>query len=216
MCDLSNQVQALKQSGIEMLHIDIIDGHFSPSLPVGLDTIRQLREKTDLIFDVHLMAAENEYFVDELLDIGVQQLVFHAESERHVDYMLNKIHSRGVRAGVALKPATSLSCLEYILDSCDCVLLMLINPGYAWNSCEKQITYAARKIGDLSLMIKARGTSTAIAVDGRISIQNILDFSAVGASHFVIGSTCLDKRDIPGGVNLLRQSVEAINGSIAV
>jgi ribulose-phosphate 3-epimerase len=216
MCDLSNQAHLLRQSGIEMLHIDIIDGHFSPSMPVGLDTIRQLREKTDLIFDVHLMAAENEYFVDELLDIGVQQLVFHAESERHMDYMLNKIRRGGARAGVALKPATPLSCLEYILDGCDCVLLMLINPGYAWNSCEKQIPYAARKIEDLSLMIKTRGTSTTIAVDGRISIQNILDFCTLGASHFVIGSTCLNKHDIPGCVKILRRSIEAPNGSIAV
>jgi ribulose-phosphate 3-epimerase len=209
-------MQLLKQAGIEMLHIDIIDGHFSPSLPVGLDTIRQLREKTDLIFDVHLMADENEYFVDELLDIGVQQLVFHAESERHTDYMLNKIRRSGVRAGVALKPATPLSCLEYILDGCDCVLLMLINPGYAWNSREKQIPYATRKVEDLSLLIKTRGTSTKIAVDGRISIQNILDFSPLGASHFVVGSTCLNKRDIPGSIKTLRREIESLSGTIAV
>jgi ribulose-phosphate 3-epimerase len=151
------------------------------------------------------MATENDYFIDELLDIGVDQLVFHVETEPHVDHVLKKIRESGVRAGVALKPATPLSCLEYALDCCDCVLLMLINPGYAWNSYEKQVPYAARKITELSEMIKSRSARTNIALDGRVSLQNIEDFRALGASQFVLGSTCLKRDDLQGSLEALKR-----------
>ncbi len=114
LCNLERDVHLLDASGIELLHVDILDGHFSPSLPLGLETVRQLRQKTKLQFDVHLMATANENFVDELLDIGVQQLIFHVETEPHVDNLLNKIKSRNVRAGVALKPGTPVSVLDCI------------------------------------------------------------------------------------------------------
>ncbi|MBR2764808.1 MAG: ribulose-phosphate 3-epimerase, partial [Blautia sp.] len=124
MCNLESQVRILEQAGISMIHVDILDGHFSPSMPLGLDTVRQLRDRTDLAFDCHVMVTEQDYFVDELLDIGVEQIVFHAETQPHIDGMLNRIHAKGVRAGVALKPATPLSTLEYVLEKCDAVLLM--------------------------------------------------------------------------------------------
>ena len=168
MCNLESQVRILEKSGIKMLHVDILDGHFSPSMPLGLDTVRQLRAKTDLEFDCHIMVTEQDYFVDELLDIGVQQLVFHAETQPHIDGMLNRIHAKGVRAGVALKPSTPLSTLEYVLEKCDTVLLMLINPGYAFMKGEKQASYAERKIRDLRAMIEERGLNTKIELDGRM------------------------------------------------
>ena len=101
MCNLESQVKQLERCGVKMLHVDILDGHFSPSMPLGLDTVRQLRAKTGLAFDCHVMVTEQDYFVDELLDIGVEQIVFHAETQPHIDGMLNRIHARGVRAGVA-------------------------------------------------------------------------------------------------------------------
>ena len=168
MCNLESQAKLLEAHGIKALHVDILDGHFSPSMPLGLDTVRQLRAKTNLEFDCHVMVTEPDYFVDELLDIGVQQLVFHAETERHLDGMLNRIHAKGVRAGVALKPGTPLSALEYVLEKCDTVLLMLINPGYAFVKGETQVDYAARKIHDLRKMIDERGLDTKIEIDGRI------------------------------------------------
>ena len=122
MCNLEREVKTLEKAGIKMLHVDILDGHFSPSMPLGLDTVRQLRAKTDMFFDCHVMVTEQDYFVDELLDIGVDQIVFHGETQPHIDGMLNRIHAKGVKAGVALKPATPLSELEYVLDKCDTVL----------------------------------------------------------------------------------------------
>lgn len=193
LCNLESQVKLVEQSGIEMLHVDILDGHFSPSMPLGLDTVRQLRAKTNLAFDCHVMVTEQDYFIDELLDIGVQQIVFHAESEPHIDGMLNRIHAKGVRAGVALKPATPLSTLEFVLDKCDTVLLMLINPGYAFVKGEAQVSYADRKIRALRKMIQERGTDTKIEIDGRISADNIQDYGRDAVDIFVVGSTCIKR-----------------------
>lgn len=194
LCNLESQVRQVEQSGIEMLHVDILDGHFSPSMPLGLDTVRQLRAKTNLAFDCHVMVTEQDYFVDELLDIGVQQVVFHAETQPHIDGMLNRIHAAGVRAGVALKPSTPLSVLEYVLEKCDTVLLMLINPGYAFVKGEKQVVYADRKIRELRRMIDERGLPTKIELDGRISQDNIRAYGKNTVEQFVVGSTCI-KRD---------------------
>ncbi|HWQ79372.1 MAG TPA: ribulose-phosphate 3-epimerase [Anaerovoracaceae bacterium] len=210
LCNLEEQVRLLEQAGIKLLHVDILDGHFSPSMPLGLETVRQLRSKTNLDFDVHLMAACNDYFVDELLDIGVQQLVFHAETEKHMDHMLNKIKGRGVRAGVALKPATSLSTIEYVIENCDTVLLMLINPGYAGNVKETQVPYAERKIKDLRNMVNERGSSALIEIDGRISIDNISKYAGEYVDVFVIGSTCISCGGIPestGRLNRIRSDL---------
>ena len=103
MCNLEREVKTLENNGIKMLHVDILDGHFSPSMPLGLDTVRQLRAKTDLFFDCHVMVTEQDFFVDELLDIGVDQIVFHGETQPHIDGMINRIHAKGVKTGVALK-----------------------------------------------------------------------------------------------------------------
>ena len=193
MCNLEQQIRQLEAAGASMLHVDILDGHFSPSMPLGLEAVKQLRQKTTLPFDAHLMATENDYFVGELLDIGVQQLVFHAETTPHVDEMLNRIKARGVRAGVALRPATPLSAVEYVLEKCDVVLLMLINPGYASSASERQVPYADRKIRDLRAMIDRQGLNTKIEIDGRISPQNIVDYQGI-VDIFVAGSTCV-RRD---------------------
>lgn len=193
LCNLESQVRMLEQGGIRMLHVDILDGHFSPSMPLGLDTVRQLRTKTDLAFDCHVMATEQDFFIDELLDIGVQQIIFHAESEPHIDGMLNRIHAKGVRAGVALKPATPLSTLEYVLEKCDTVMLMLINPGYAFVKGEAQVPYADRKIRELRRMIQERELSTKIEIDGRISPDNIRAYGGGEVDFFVVGSTCMNR-----------------------
>nr|WP_300307577.1 ribulose-phosphate 3-epimerase [uncultured Anaerostipes sp.] len=210
MCNLEEQVRILEKSGIQMLHVDIIDGHFSPSMPLGLDTVRQLREKTDLQFDCHVMVTNQDFVVDELLDIGAEQIVFHAETQPHIDGMLNRIHAKGAKAGIALKPSTPLSEVEYVLDKCDTVLLMLINPGYAFVKGEQQVPYAERKIRELRRMIDDRGLDTKIEVDGRISPQDIKKYGASDIDIFVTGSTCIDRLDMEGSfakLNELRASV---------
>ena len=205
MCNLESQIRILEQSGIQVLHVDILDGHFSPSMPLGLDTVRQLRQKTDMFFDCHVMVENQDFFVDELLDIGVQQIVFHAETQPHIDGMINRIHAKGVKAGIALKPSTPLSTVDYVLDKCDSVLLMLINPGYAFLKGEKQVAYADRKIRQLRQMINERGLDTKIELDGRISPDNIRTYGKDLADVFVTGTTCLDRNDLLGSFARLEQ-----------
>ncbi len=204
LCNLERQVKELEEQGCPMLHVDILDGYFSPSMPIGLDVVRQLRKKTSMPFDVHLMANQQDYLVNELLDIGVEQLVFHAESEPHIDNRLNMIRQAGVRAGVALKPATSLTVLEYVLEKCDTVMLMLINPGYAGSAKEQQVPYTQRKITELRSMVQSRGLPTKIEIDGRISPKNIAEYGKDQVDIFVTGSTCI-RRDA------ISESMEALN-----
>lgn len=214
MCNLESQCRMLEEAGLEMIHVDILDGHFSPSMPLGLDTVKQLRQKTNLEFEAHVMVKEPQFFIDELIEAGASQIVFHLETCDHVDGMLNYIHSKGIRAGVALKPATPLHELEYILDKCDAVLLMLINPGFAQMKGESQADYAPRKIRELHEMIAGRGLDTKVILDGRISPENIKTYGMTGeANIFVAGSTCIAKEDPAGSVKGLKELEDWLNRS---
>lgn len=213
MCNLEQQCKLIEKAGLEMIHVDILDGHFSPSMPLGLDTVKQLRQKTKLEFDAHVMVTEPQFFIDELMEAGVSQIVFQIETCDHVDGMLNYIHSKGIRAGVALKPATPLYELEYVLEKCDAVLLMLINPGFAQMKGEAQTSYCAKKIHDLREMIEQRGLDTKVILDGRISLENISTYGVSGeANIFVAGSTCMKKEDQAGSLKQLKDLESQING----
>ncbi len=205
------QIRELESCGVEMLHIDILDGRFSPSMPLGFDLVRQLRKVTGLMFECHVMAESPEYYIDELLDIGVEQIVFHAETASHVDGLLNRIHNAGVRAGVALKPSTPIGALEYVIEKCDAVLLMLINPGYASFAGEGQVPYAERKLKDLRCLIERTNAKTMIEIDGRVSIENMRNYIPLGTQIFVGGTTCIDRTNITDSI---RRAFEVINDHI--
>lgn len=200
MLHLEEQIRKLEESGIRMLHIDILDGHFSPSMPLGFEIIKQLREVTDMEFECHVMADSPVYFIDELLDIGVAQIVFHVETALHIDGLLNHIHARGTRAGLALAPATPLSVLEYELEKCDAVLLMQINPGFAWDRNEDKVSFADRKIRELREMINQKNLNTKIIIDGRVSLKDIEEYGGDKVDIFVGGTTCINKNDIYGSM----------------
>lgn len=195
MCNLEASVKAIEATGCEMLHVDILDGYFSPSMPLGLDTVRQLRKKTSLAFDAHVMAMDNTFFMEELADIGVYRMCFQVETERHISHKLTWLHEKGIRAGVALSPATPISTLEYVLEQCDFVLLMMINPGYA--SCTKETVREElkKKVSDLHTMIRAKGLPTTITIDGRTYLDAIPEYAAAGASTFVTGTSSLFRKN---------------------
>ncbi|MDQ0361276.1 ribulose-phosphate 3-epimerase [Breznakia pachnodae] len=195
LTNLEKSIREIEAIGIDALHIDIIDGAFSPSMPLGIDTIKKLRSITDLPFDVHIMSLNNEYFINEILDIGVQHITFHYETSLHVDRYINLIKERGVGVGVALNPATSLSTLDYILPQVDLIMLMLINPGFATNKNEKQVSYAKQKVEDLRKLIDDKGYDATIQVDGRVSLDTIPMLVKVGADNLVLGSTSLFMKD---------------------
>lgn len=194
LLDLKTSVKALEEAQIDALHIDIIDGVFSPAMPLGLDTIKRLRDITTLDFDVHIMARDNEFFVQKILEIGVQQISFHYETALHTDRLMNLIKGRGVKAGLALNPATSLAACDFLLPELDNVLLMLINPGYADNPDEQQVSYAATKVQQLAERLKSLATPPRIQVDGRVSFASIPQLIAAGADNLVLGSTSLYRK----------------------
>lgn len=191
LLNLEESVKELEKIGVDALHIDVIDGLFSPSMPLGIDTIKKLREKTNLDFDVHIMSTNNDWFVEQILEIGVQQISFHYETSLHTDRLMNLIKRNGVKASVALNPGTSLSSLDYLLPELDTVLLMLINPGFASDKGEKQVIYSEKKIKDLAKMINDFGLDTQIEVDGRVSLDSIPKLIKAGANNLVLGSTSL-------------------------
>ncbi|RDI41628.1 ribulose-phosphate 3-epimerase [Falsibacillus pallidus] len=191
LLNLEKSVREIESAGIDTLHIDIIDGSFSPSMPLGIDTVKQLRKITNMNFDVHIMANDNEFFIQEMIDIGVEQITFHIESSVHIDRYINLIRNSGAKVGIALNPATPLSALDYVLPQCDTVLLMLINPGFATDKAEKQIAYAVKKVRDLHQTIQEAGLKTRIEVDGRVSLDTIPALVEAGADFLVAGSTSL-------------------------
>ena len=195
LCNLEKSVKEIENEGLDTLHIDVIDGSFSPSMPLGISTIEQLRKITDMKFDVHIMANDNEFFIQEMLNIGVDQVTFHIETSRHIDRYINLIKKHDTKVGIALNPATPLSVLEYVLPQCDTVLLMLINPGFATDKNEEQVSYAVDKVKDLSNLIKTKGLDTKIEVDGRVSLNTISGLVNAGADLLVAGSTSLFKSD---------------------
>jgi len=207
---LKNSIKDLENIGIKTLHVDVIDGAFSPSMPLGIDTIKKIRELTDINLDVHIMSLNNEYFINEMLQIGVQSISFHIETSLHVDRHVNLIKKHNVKAGVALNPATSLSVLDYVLPQCDHILLMLINPGFATDKSEQQVVYAAQKVSDLKKCISDKKLATQIQVDGRVSLEKIPALIQAGADSLVLGSTSLY---IPG--KTLQENKTALDTIIA-
>ncbi len=191
LLNLETSVKELETIGVDSLHVDILDGKFSPSMPLGIDTIKKLKAVTNLPFDVHIMSTNNEFYIQEMIEIGAERIAFHLESSIHIDRELNLIKNAGLKAGVAITPATSLSSLEYILEKCDVVVLMLINPGFATDKGEKQVTYAKQKVRDLRKMIDERNLNTLIQVDGRVSLDTIPGLIEAGADDLVLGSTSL-------------------------
>lgn len=192
-CNMVGLTSDLEKNGFDTLHVDIIDGYFSPDMPLGVTSVVRLAPKTNMKFDVHLMVNDNHFFVDEMLKAKPYQMCFHLESEPHPDMLLSHIRRSGVRAGVALKPSTPLCQLEYILERCDFIMIMLINPGYAHIPGETKVPYAARKVAELREMIDKRGLDTEIEIDGRVSLADVETYAKLGVTQFVCGSSCFDK-----------------------
>jgi len=215
LCNIERDLGRLEAAGVDYLHVDLIDGHFSPSLPMGIEVVQQARRRTALPFDVHLMVMNNEFFIGEMAKIGVQRLCFHPESAFHVDRALGLIRDAGIRAGIALMPATPLSLLEYCTDRLDFVLLMLINPGFAGHAGEAQVPYALRRVADCRQFLKERELHIPIEVDGRVAFDNIPALIAAGATDLVAGSRSVFHPGADIAVNTLKMR-EAIAEGLAL
>jgi ribulose-phosphate 3-epimerase len=188
LCNLEASVKEAESVGVTQLHVDMIDGYFSPSMPIGIDVISQLRKKTNLGFDVHLMTMENDFFMSEFLRMGVNRLCFHVETERHVAQKLTTIRSHGVQAGIALAPGTAISTIEDVIGYCDFVLLMMIDPGYASMQSIPKYDFCNTKVMALHDLIIKNGAKATITIDGRVSFDDIEQYVAWGVETLVCGT----------------------------
>jgi ribulose-phosphate 3-epimerase len=208
---LAEEVRALEALGADLLHFDLMDGRFAPNLPLGLGVLADLRRRTRLPFDVHLMVEDNDWFVERVAAIGAEQIAVHAESSVHLDRTLALVRERGSRAGVALNPATPLSVLDYVLGRLDFVLLMAVNPGFAGQAI---VPGAIAKIADCRAYLRRRGSEAPIAVDGNVSFENIPLMVAAGAGVLVAGSSSLYRPGATRAENF-RRAREAIAAGLA-
>lgn len=204
LCNLQRDLQRLESAGIDELHVDLLDGRFSPSLPIGIDVVRQARRITTLPFDVHLMVEDNEFFIHHMLDIGVQRMCFHCESSRHIDHQIDVIRQANVAVGLALAPATPLDVLEFVAEKLDFVMLMLINPGFAGHAGQSQTSYALRKIAACRDRLDRLGLNLPIEVDGRVCFDTIPSLIAAGADILVAGTRCLFMPNVSFAENVMK------------
>jgi len=207
LCHLEESIRRLEAAGADMLHVDVADGHFVPNLLLGPDVIRGLRAKTSLPLDVHLMVDNPDAYVELLGEIGVEWVAVHAEACRHLDRTLTEIRDRGMKAGVALNPATPLAAMEYVLERLDFVLLMTVNPGFAG---QKLVAGGIRKIADCRRLLDERGLDVPIMVDGNVSFQHVPKMVGAGADVLVAGTSSWFHR-----AGSLRENVDKTQRAIA-
>lgn len=182
---LGEEVSCVADAGAEYIHIDVMDGMFVPSISFGMPVVKSLRSCTDKVFDVHMMVEEPGRYAKDMKEAGADLLCVHQEACCHLDRTIHQIKELGMKAGVALNPATPVSALEYVLDQVDMVLVMSVNPGFGG---QKFIPYALEKIRTLHQMIEDRGLSVDIEVDGGVGLSNLSQVLDAGANVIVAGS----------------------------
>ena len=215
-CDLRRAgaaVEKLESLGVDCLHFDIMDAHFTPNMPLGFELMYQLRKVTPLPIDVHLMVDDPAFFVEKSLDAGADMISIHAEATSHLDRALTRIQEAGTRAGVALNPATPLSALDWILDRIDFVLVMTVNPGFAGQT---MVPGALRKIAECRRFLDDNGArNVRVQVDGNVSLANISDMVAAGGDILVLGSSSLFRLSETLEVNWDRTRAAIRHGQVA-
>lgn len=180
---LAEEVKTI--SNADMLHLDIMDGHFVPNLTFGPGLIAALRGDSELIFDTHLMISNPEDYIEEYAEAGSDYITFHIEATDHSHRLIQRIKEAGAKAGVSLNPGTSLKDIELILPDLDLVLIMSVNPGFGGQKYISQIT---EKISKLNDMIEELDNDVEIAVDGGIKLHNVNEVINAGADIIIAGS----------------------------
>jgi ribulose-phosphate 3-epimerase len=198
---LGDEVKRIVAAGADLLHLDIMDGHFVPNLTFGVPIIRDLRSMTDLPFDVHLMVMNPDQYVQPLAAVGANMITVHVETAPHIHRTLQSIKGHGLKAGVALNPATPLCFIEHIVADLDLVLLMSVNPGFGG---QKFIPETVAKVTALRELLRAKNVSPAIGVDGGLNSNTASAVIAAGASIIIAGSSVFGARDAGKAIAALR------------
>jgi len=198
---LREQLDQVIDGGADWIHIDVMDGQFVPNLTFGAPVIRALRKLTDLPLDVHLMVVEPERYIDEYADAGADIFTFHVEATTHVQRHLAAVRERGMRAGIALNPSTSLRSIDEVIPDLDLLLIMSVNPGFGgqkyWQGANRKLTEARR-------MLSARDSDALLEVDGGIALETIAEAWRAGADTFVAGTAVFGAPDPVEAVQQLR------------
>lgn len=190
--NLKEDVEALDQAGADIFHCDVMDGEFVPNMTMGLMDIKTIRKYTNKLIDCHLMMENPSTKVDWFIDAGVDIVYIHPESERYTIKTLAAIKARGCKAGIAINPDTSIESIKEVLNLCDYVMVMTVNPGFAG---QKFLEFTKRKINKLVEQKQAYGYH--IMIDGACSPAIIQELSACGCDGFILGTSALFGKDKP-------------------
>ena len=193
---LGEQLELVEKNGVSILHIDVMDGMFVPSISLGFPVIESIRRSSKMIFDIHLMIKEPERYLERFAAGGADIITVHAEACLHLHRTIQQIRRLGKKCGVALNPATPLSALDYVLEDLDMVLLMTVNPGFGGQSF---ILAMYEKIHGLRELIAKKNLKIDIEVDGGIKAANTKQVIEAGANILVAGSAVFEG-DIEGNI----------------
>ncbi|MBF7979201.1 MULTISPECIES: ribulose-phosphate 3-epimerase [Rahnella] len=189
---LSEEIAQLENAGAAMFHIDVMDGHFVPNFALGPEDIKAVSKLARIPYDVHLMVTNPDPYIERFANLGCSVIYVHAEAPVHLHRTLSSIRSRGIKAGVAINPGTSLSMLEEVLDVVDIVMVMSVNPGFAG---QPFIASSVGKVQRLRALLRQQQSHAKIAIDGAISPQ-VVKMLGADVDMFVLGTAGLFCKDM--------------------
>ena len=200
---LGEEVKKVEEAGADILHLDIMDGHFVPNLTFGPIVVKAIRNWTKLPFYVHLMVEKPEDYIKEVVEAGGDLIIVHVETCVHLQRVLRMIRDLGVKSGVALNPATPLTTIEYVLDDLDLILIMSVNPGFGG---QEFIPSVLPKIRRVRRKLVKRGLEIEIAVDGGVNVETAPKIVEAGADVLVAGTAIFGKPDLKKAIQELREA----------
>lgn len=201
---LASEIKAVQKAGADVIHVDVMDGHFVPNITIGPLVVAAVRKVTTLPIDVHLMIENPQNYVEDFVKAGANWISVHVEEGYHLDRTLSLIRGLGAKAGVALNPATSIESLREVLPGLDFVLLMTVNPGFGG---QKFIPYCKEKITTLRKVIDQQKKKILIEIDGGVKTENIGELAKLGADVFVAGSAVFGSNDYTKTISTMKKQI---------
>lgn len=202
---LGDEVRAVEAAGADIIHFDVMDGHFVPNITVGPLVLEAVRKITRLPIDAHLMIDHPDQYVAEFVKAGANYVSVHVEASRHLHRSIQLIRSLGAKAGIALNPHTPVASMGYILDEVDFILVMTVNPGFGG---QKFIPAAFKKVAELDQMRREHKLNFEIEIDGGVKVENIAEVSAAGVDIFVAGSAIFQSKDYADTIAQMRRALK--------